>query len=114
MTTTATTTTAAKNHPLHEAAMAVTGLSGIVLMLTLGVIWRGFVLSILWGWFMVGPLGVPALSIPAAIGITLIVAYLVTSKIQESADRGVVSMFTKGALIPLFALGLGWIVARFL
>ena len=37
---------------------------------------RGWVLSILWRWFMVPTLGLPALSVPQAIGIALVVGML--------------------------------------
>ena len=42
-------------------------LGWIVLALTpVSVIWNGYVLSILWGWFFVPALGLPPLSIPAS------------------------------------------------
>jgi len=42
----------------------------------LSLILTAFVLTYLWGWFIV-PLGVKALSIPHAVGISAIVTYLV-------------------------------------
>ena len=38
---------------------------------------QGYVLSTLWGWFLVKPLGLPALEVVPAIGLTLIVSLLV-------------------------------------
>lgn len=36
----------------------------------------GYVLSVLWGWFIVPTFGLPLLTIPVAIGVMLVVAYL--------------------------------------
>lgn len=47
----------------------------LVLVSITGSILRGFVISTLWLWFLV-PLGIPAISIVAAMGISLIVAYI--------------------------------------
>lgn len=41
-----------------------------------GYIFNGWVLSVLWGWF-IWPLGVKAISIPEAIGIFIVIQSLV-------------------------------------
>jgi hypothetical protein len=50
-------------------------ISGIAIIIVIPL--RGFVVSVLWGWFVV-PLGVVALNIPAAIGLAMLVR-MVTS-----------------------------------
>lgn len=81
---------------------------------------NGWVLSILWGWFMVPILSLPQLSVPAAMGIALVVGNLThqynpRNKHDEDNDEDTVRLFF--ALIvfrPLFVLSLGWIVKAFL
>lgn len=48
------------------------------------LIWRGFVIKMLWGWFLV-PLGVPAISISVACGLLILVA-LATQKISDNVE----------------------------
>ena len=83
---------------------------------------RGWVLSILWGWFVV-PLGVPALSIPMAIGIAVTISFLIfnpndrDNKMDFSTKSGIdeaVSKMVNAILYPFIALGIGWIVTFFL
>lgn len=50
-----------------------------------GMTWSGFVLSFLWGWFFVPAFGVPAISVPSAIGIVLIMHYM-TNKYQNKSN----------------------------
>ena len=83
-----------------------------------GALWRGYVLFLLWAWFMVPTFGAPTLSIPAAIGVSLIVAYLARDgrpeekgkKFSEQLANGVVH----AALAPLIALGIGSVVRVFM
>jgi hypothetical protein len=87
-------------------------LIGIVGLVLLAMVWRGFVLSILWGWFMV-PLGLPNISVALAIGIAGVVGML-THQIQVSKDEeDGAKKFLAAFMIPLFALGVGWIVHQF-
>ena len=50
-------------------------------------IWRGYVLSVLWAWFIVPLFGLPALSIPLAIGLMVIVS-MARGDYAESFDKG--------------------------
>jgi hypothetical protein len=86
-------------------------------LLVLNTIAEGFVLSILWSWFMVTTFGLPAISIPVAIGISLLVS-VTTLRIRnenlENTDSGTVLI---KALIRFFCLflllGIGWVVHFF-
>ncbi len=86
-----------------------------VLLAALSAVVNGWVLSILWGWFMVPTFGLPALSIPAAIGVALVVHYL-TSEFNDAKDPErkwyvpLIYALTK----PLCALLVGAIVHSFL
>jgi len=48
-------------------------------------VFDGWVLSILWGWFVV-PLGVVALTIPGAIGLRLVVGLFVTNRSPKKLE----------------------------
>ncbi len=96
------------------------GVMGIGLAAVFSSIFNGYVLSVLWGWFMVPTFGVPELSIPAAIGIALVVSYLTHQMIdcEKEEKRTFGAEVTKSIIIaivkPLFALFIGWIVNMFM
>jgi len=97
--------------------LILTILGGMVLMV-LGSIFNGYVFSILWGWFMVATLKLPALSIIQAIGIALIVRFLtVHYDPQQENKKGFGETFFKSIMFsffyPAFALFFGWIVHLF-
>lgn len=78
---------------------------------------RGFVLSILWGWFLV-PLGLPVISIPLGIGVALIVTFLTApgkaGKAEEKATaEKLQERMTQVFLGPFIALLIGWVVHQF-
>lgn len=76
---------------------------------------RGFVLTKLWAWFVVPFFGLPALSIPLAIGISLLIGFLAqspTAKDVESGDWK--KSFSISILSPLITLFIGWIVTFWL
>lgn len=82
--------------------------------LVYGVTMNGWALSKLWAWFVVKTFDAPPLTIPAAIGMALIVNYL-TIKLDAEKDKKPWSKtLLEGAIIstvkPLAALGFGAIV----
>lgn len=89
----------------------------MVLILVLGMLWAGYVLSILWAWFMVPAFGLPAISIPLALGIALIVSYLTREITTDRTDKPYAEMLAFKAVIatlkPFFALITGWIIRLF-
>ncbi len=77
---------------------------GAALIIALSL-WRGFVLSYLWTWFLV-PLGVPDIGIIHAIGISMIASFLTSQYINnKDADKWGSIAFT--TLVPFFALVFG-------
>lgn len=102
----------------------VLGIVFITIVLTvLGAIWSGYVLSILWGWFIVPTFNLPALSIPLAIGIALVISYVThqtnfDKKKEELTDMENLKyagrVFSWLALKPALALLIGWIVLKFI
>lgn len=78
-------------------------------------IWGGFIASILWGWFAVPVLGLPPLSIPAAIGIGLVVSCFVRSPgSRDDDDEPGARLIAAVLLKPALLLGIGWVAKQFL
>ena len=96
--------------------MGLLALSAI--WLVVGAVLRGWVISIMWKWFIVTAFGLPALSVVAAIGVSLVVSTMTYQYIYTEDNR---SDSTKiaGALgvtigAPLLILAMGWVVKQFL
>lgn len=81
---------------------------------------EGWVLSILWGWFMVPTLGLPVISVPQAIGIALVINMLTHQSYNHHTEDKDVSTGKKiGRIVRLFtmpfsALLISWIVKMFM
>lgn len=90
--------------------------TGVALSLAAVAAMRGWVLTKLWAWFIV-PFGAPALSIPYAIGLALIVTYLTSrTSITKTAPTEIdwTKAFVEIVVGPLLTLLLGWAVTLFL
>lgn len=102
------------NHSAGDIALKMWGLVGTIIMIPVAVVWKGWFLSIIWGWFAVPIFGLPALSIVQASGVMLVIAYLTPLSIptpEEVANkkpmilRFMFLVFTTSVL-----LGVGWII----
>lgn len=88
--------------------------------IALSAMWSGYVLSVLWAWFIVTQFeGVPVLSIPAAIGLATVVGYLTKQDTYEPNDKRDQTerfLYVIGIAIgrPALALFFGYIVRGFL
>ena len=96
------------------------GIFVVGLLLFLSSIFNGYVLSVLWGWFVVPTFGVPKLSVTAAIGIALVVSYITDRKdSNEKEDKRPFGEILREGLTEaiaksLFVLFFGWIVHLFM
>ena len=91
----------------------------VLVTAVLSTLWNGYVLSVLWRWFVVPPFGAPALSIGYAIGIALVVGHLTQPHEPPKTDeKEWKELFAKSvasaAVKPAIALFVGWIVTLFL
>lgn len=88
---------------------AVVGFIG----LTVGtILWRGYVLAILWGWFAVPAFGLPQLTIAQAIGVSIVVGMLTHQGFKDDRELG--PLVALALLGPLVSLLIGWIVKGYL
>ena len=78
--------------------------------------WAGFVLSVVWAWFIV-PLGVPAVGMWHAAGIKLTVGWLtqtISPDDRRSSGEKFTSVLVLGTLLPPIVLGLGALFHAFM
>lgn len=88
-----------------------------VVLWILGALVQGWVMSIIWNWFLVKSLGLPILTPLPAIGITYTIRYLVVGGISISlmpkeplkGDALLYSMGVFGIGYPLLVLFFGWL-----
>lgn len=88
-----------------------------IVLWILGALVQGWVMSIIWNWFLVKSLGFPILTPLPAIGITYAIRYLVVggvhtesaSKEQITGDVALIGMAYWGIGYPLLALFFGWL-----
>lgn len=98
--------------------MTALGVLGFLVTLVLGSIFHGYVLSVLWGWFVVPTFGVPTLGLVSAIGLSLVVSYLThqvpASRDTEADGERMVQDLLFAILMSAFALAFGWIIHLFM
>lgn len=81
-----------------------------IALVVLLAIQQAWAISILWGWFIV-PLGVPAIGIAAAVGVSVTVSAL-RGRRKGPDDEGWKAL-AKAALQPWFCLAVGWTAKQF-
>jgi hypothetical protein len=84
-------------------------LMALPFMLAIGTILNGWALKTLWGWFLV-PLGAPALTLLGAIGVAIVVSFLVGHPSQSDPKKEELgAIMLKLAMLvagrPLIAVG---------
>jgi len=87
------------------------GLVGVIAVLA---VLNGWVVSVLWGWFIVPLFSLPTLSIVQAIGLGMVVSYM-TQPINFDQEEGeltkkILTIFLR----PPFVVGIGYIVLQFM
>ena len=94
------------------------GLFSAIILMVLSAIFSGYALSVLWSWFIVPTFGLPAISIPVAIGISIIVGYMSRSVTEKDEDESFGDIMTKGIITaitkPAMALLIGYVVHLFM
>ncbi len=102
-------------------ALAVLGgIVGTVALLVVNSVFNGYVLNVLWGWFMVPVFHLPQLSIVPAIGIAIVVGYLTyqakpdCQKVKRTMGQTIALATANAIERPLFALFFGYVVHLFM
>ena len=97
---------------MEVAAVTVFVLVGVFVLIPVLLIWKGFALSVLWGWFVAPLFGLPLLSIPSAIGICIVVGlirYRYDASDHEKSFKPLGMQFAS----PAASLGVGWIIKTY-
>jgi len=102
-------------------AQALMALLFIPVLRVISVVASGYALTVLWGWFVIPTFGAPALSLPAAYGLSMIVSFMTyqeTKSVATSDDSSIWMTLLKGFFMaifrPAFALLFGWLVHLFM
>lgn len=95
------------------AFLVVAATVGIVAIILVVTLLRGWALSILWGWFVVPIFGLPPLSVVQAIAIALM-ASMLTHQYVPPKEKDTWGPWAQAFLGPLLALGMGWIVKQYI
>ncbi len=75
---------------------------GVELILSLGLIVNGFVLCLLWGWFMVPTFGVVPIHVIPAIGMVMVARILIPSTRSRGEQKTVGRMIMEGSANTIF------------
>ncbi len=78
------------------------------------VVLNGLAASVLWGWFAVPIFGVPPITIPEAIGLSMLIGMFV-SQVRDQTDDNA-EFWVRLAVCfarPAVAVGVGWIILQF-
>jgi len=101
------------------AVAAVGFIAGVLVLLAISAIWKGYVLTVLWGWFVVPTFGLPALSLAPAIGMSMVVSFLThqsdaTKEQEGSSSERLAKAVAHALLVPALVLGIGAVVRHFM
>lgn len=101
--------------------MEILGCIGSIVVLIASVILNGWVLSVLWDWFITSTFDAPSLGIAPAIGIAMVVSFLTDkgrkptcAMKKKTGWEDLVVELLYLLMYPLFALGAGWIIYSFM
>jgi len=91
---------------------------GFIGVLIISSIVNGFVLTVLWGWFMVPVFALPTLGIAQAIGINMAINFITYQYIGIKGQKRetvevLVELFGLLVLRPIFVLIFGYVVHLF-
>lgn len=76
---------------MNGRVYALTMIAAMLGLAAIDAIWSGYVLTCLWGWFVVPTFALPPLTLAQAIGVSLIVGYLTHQYLpkQDKQENGI-------------------------
>lgn len=93
-------------------------LAGLVGVIIVASILNGWAISVLWLWFVAPLFGLPVLTIPQAIGLSLVIG-MFTSRYRDQDDAKdktgrIVNSLVLAVFMPVFAVVIGSVVKMFI
>lgn len=94
-------------------------ISFVVIFTVISVLVNGWVISLLWLWFIVPLFHLPSITILQAFGLALIIGRLTKFDVdvrapERSTIDKILHVFGVGIASPLFTLLFGWIIFQFM
>lgn len=93
--------------------LATAGVAGFLTIAATQIIVSGIVITVLWDWFVTPLFGLPALSIPYAIGLSLITHYM-TYQYDGAESEDKAKYWLTMFLRPCLTIIVGYIVKAFI
>jgi len=99
-----------------ETLKAIIKLLVAIIMIPVSTVINGWVLSILWGWFIVPAFNQPSLSVIAAVGVSITIRFVTyqISDIKTEYQKDAHELFGMSFIMPFIILFIGWLVTLFL
>jgi hypothetical protein len=89
-----------------------------VIAMILGTLTKGYTLSVLWGWFVIGTFDVPPITIPQACGLGLLVSYITHQYVhvedKRTYEEKMIAAILAPIIFPAVALSVGWVILQFM
>lgn len=87
---------------------------GVIATFCISSIWSGYVMTVLWSWFIVPVFALPMLGLAQAIGVKLL-CNMILAKVpsNDKSDGDFARVVGYAVLVPLLALTIGWVVKQF-
>lgn len=98
----------------NDGMYYVAGGIGAIALIAALLAWQGYVLTILWGWFITPAFGLTVPSVPLAIGVALVCSMLTKQHVPSNKDEPGWYALGRGIASPTLALFIGWVVTRFM
>lgn len=89
-------------------------LVGVPGLLALSSMLNGWVLKVLWSWFIVPTFHLPELGVASAIGLSFVVGFLTIPSTKSDNKNDAHTILLAMVMKPAFALLFGWILSRFM
>ncbi|MCP3017986.1 hypothetical protein [Cupriavidus basilensis] len=86
----------------------------VLFCLTALTILKGWALSVVWAWFIVPTFALPALTIPQAIGISIVAALIKPGNIESQNKNGIWLYSVKVSSLIGIATLIAWVVSKFM
>jgi putative Mn2+ efflux pump MntP len=91
---------------------------GVIFLVIVSTIFNGFALAQLWEWFITTTFAIKAITIPQAIGLSMVIGFITGNYNTESNDKDDTEKWIKAIVLailkPTFALVFGWIIYQFI